>query len=121
MIRKYKTVEAFRAALDARARKEATRTRRPLQRVLNVFLMQRFLARTIDELGDRMTVKGGMALELRLAQARATKDVDLRLDGRLEHHLALLRERVEEAGAPDWLTFALDENRDDPEIGRAHV
>lgn len=113
---KYKTAEAFRAALEARARKEATANRRSIQRVLNVYVMQRFLARAIDELGDRVTVKGGMALELRLERARATKDVNLRLDGRRDHHVDRLRDAVERSGASDWLTFTLTKNATDPDI-----
>ena len=116
MTGKYRTPEAFRAAFDVRAKREATVSGRPLQRVLNVYLMQRFLARAIDALGDRVTVKGGMALELRLERARTTRDVDLRLEGHRDHHVDVLRRRVQQAGEPDWLTYQLAENADDPGI-----
>jgi predicted nucleotidyltransferase component of viral defense system len=54
-------------------------------------VFDRFLARIALEFGDSVTLKGGLALELRLARARTTKDVDLRLMGAPENTLDKLR------------------------------
>jgi len=44
-------------------------------------VFDRFLARVVAEFGDRVVVEGGVVLELRLARARTTKDIDLRVTG----------------------------------------
>jgi len=44
-----------------------------------LLVFDRFLARIVDLFGDAMTLKGGVAMELRLERARATRDVDLRM------------------------------------------
>lgn len=116
MSRKYQTADAFRAALDARAKREAHASQRPLQRVINVYLMQRFIARVLAEFPETVTLKGGMALELRLTRARTTKDVDLRLSGGRERVLDRLRRRAQEPGGADWLTFTVEEDPDHPGI-----
>jgi hypothetical protein len=52
-----------------------------IERVRQVLVFDRFLARVGAGLGERVVVKGGMAMELRLARARMTRDVDLRWSG----------------------------------------
>jgi hypothetical protein len=116
MIGKYKTPAAFQAALNARLKREAETTGRPFQRILNVYLMERFLARVVDEFADAVTIKGGMALEFRLERARATKDIDLRMEGDRDRIVERLRHRVAKVGAWDGLTFTIDNNPDDPDI-----
>lgn len=96
-IRQYKTPSAFKQALEDRL-KDASRTSgTPLNRIRQQLVFDRFLTRVFAILGDSVVLKGGIVLELRLARARSTKDVDLRCAGRPE----LLLEQFQEAGRLD--------------------
>lgn len=113
-VRRYETPAAFKAALDQRLRNVAEPgvgiTRR---RQLLVF--DRYLARLGRVLGPAATLKGGLALELRLERARTTRDIDLRLVGSPDGLLA----RLQEAGRLDLGDFMSFEVRVDgrhPEI-----
>lgn len=65
-----------------RLRKQIVPSRgRNLQRLQVLMVMERFIARVHHVLPDSTLLKGGLALELRLDQARTTKDIDLRLCG----------------------------------------
>lgn len=66
----YSTPDAFKAALEQRLRDRAP-TALPRERQL--FIYTRFLARVSTVMGDHVTLKGGLALELRLAKARSPK------------------------------------------------
>jgi hypothetical protein len=77
----YASPLAFRQALDARLRTSAMAAGSTIERVRQVLVFDRFLARVGAGLGERVVVKGGMAMELRLARARMTRDVDLRWSG----------------------------------------
>lgn len=79
--RAYPSPAAFKQALETRLRAESTRSGRPINRLRQLLVFDRFLARAMAVLGDRVVVKGGVVLELRLARARTTKDVDLRVMG----------------------------------------
>jgi predicted nucleotidyltransferase component of viral defense system len=79
--RAYPSPAAFKQALEARLRADATRLGRPINRQRQLVVFDRFLARVMEALGERVVVKGGVVLELRLARARTTKDVDLRVLG----------------------------------------
>ncbi|MCB9526868.1 MAG: nucleotidyl transferase AbiEii/AbiGii toxin family protein [Myxococcales bacterium] len=48
---------------------------------LRQFIVDRFVARLHAVFGDGFILKGGFVLELRLASARTTRDVDLTLFG----------------------------------------
>lgn len=79
-------------ALEARAVERARAKGVNAERVVLLFLMERFLERLFQELGDdALTVKGGVALELRLERARSTRDLDLRTTGSPERLLDRLR------------------------------
>lgn len=73
-------------------------------------MFERFLARVTREAGDAVLLKGGLALELRLARARTTKDVDLRMMGTP----AELLERLQAAGRADLHDFMRFEVQRDP-------
>jgi predicted nucleotidyltransferase component of viral defense system len=105
MPRSYASPLAFRQALEQRLRAR--------ERQLLVF--ERFLARIIGIFGDAVTLKGGLALELRLARARTTKDVDLRLVGSPRDLFAELQEsgRLE---LGDFMTYELRPDRRHPTI-----
>jgi hypothetical protein len=80
-VRTYTSPASFKEALESRLRADCTRTGRSLGRQRQLLVFDRFLARVVAELGDRVVVKGGVVLELRLARARTTKDIDLRVTG----------------------------------------
>lgn len=107
MTRDYATPPAFKQALEARLRAEAERRGMALQRVRQLVVFDRMLARMIDVLGDAMILKGGVALEFRLERARATKDIDVRAVGDPDTFL----ERLQEAGRFDLGDFMAFEVR----------
>lgn len=76
------TAAAFRAALEDRLRAAAPAGDASLVRLRRLVIFDRLLARLLVVAPDRWVLKGGLALDLRLApQARATKDMDLGHDG----------------------------------------
>lgn len=75
---KYESAAAFRAALEQRLKNAAAAGGVSAQRARKRVAFERLLARLEATAPDQWLVKGGFALELRLAdRARATKDVDL--------------------------------------------
>lgn len=84
----YATPAAFKQALEARLRTEAAATRRDLARVRQLLVFERFLSRVFAAFGENVVLKGGVVLELRLARARTTRDIDLRASGDPEKMLA---------------------------------
>lgn len=112
--RVYASPEAFKQALEQRLR-TATDGGGELARRRQRVVFDRFLARIAHALGDDVTLKGGLVLELRLARARATKDVDLRV---AQVHDALLdRLRVAmRADLDDFLTFTVTPDAEHPVI-----
>lgn len=112
---RYKTPAAFKVALEDRLKRRAAQRGVMLNRVRQRFVMERFLARVVEVLGPVATLKGGIALELRLANARSTKDIDLRVVGDPERVLARLQEAA--ALAPgDHLVFRVEPNAEHPII-----
>ena len=114
MIRSYASPEAFKQALEQRLR-ASTKTGPELARRRQLLLFDRFLARIVAVLGDAVTLKGGLVLELRLARARTTKDVDLRVTGSPYDILAKLQEGGRRA-LGDFMTFEVAPDDDHPEI-----
>jgi hypothetical protein len=104
--RRYATPAAFKHALEERLRGVSEKHHTPMHRVRQRLVFDRFLARIFAEFGSAALLKGGAVLELRLARARTTKDVDLRLTGSPEG----LLERLQAAGrrdAGDHLLFEI--------------
>src|SRR5690348_15927896 len=89
--RSYSTPEAFKAALEAKIRVAAKDAHIDMGYFRQVRIFERFLARIGQHFGDRVIVKGGLALELRLSRARMTGDVDVRISGGMETLLHELR------------------------------
>jgi hypothetical protein len=83
------------------------------QRQLLVF--DRFLARVAFAFGDTVTLKGGLALELRLERARTTRDIDLRVSGSADEVLGSLQAAAR-LNLGDFLTFEVDPDAEHPEI-----
>lgn len=113
-IRTYSSPEAFKQALEQRLR-SATNTGAELARKRQLLVFDRFLARIVAVLGDAVTLKGGLVLELRLERARTTKDVDLRIVGSPDDILARLQE-TGRRDLGDFMTFEIAPDDDHPKI-----
>lgn len=75
---RYANAAAFRAALEARLNAAARQGGRPVGRARKLVAFTRLLARLEQAAPEHWVLKGGFALELRLAgHGRATKDVDI--------------------------------------------
>jgi hypothetical protein len=112
--RRYTTAAAFKQALEQRLRTQ-TGSGPDLARKRQLLVFDRFLARIAVELGDAVTLKGGLAVELRLARARTTKDVDLRVTGSPEAILDALR-RAARRDLADFMIFSVQPDDRHPEI-----
>lgn len=106
----YATPAAFKQALEQRLRTQAAGDGVELARLRQLLVFDRFLARASTVFGDRVVLKGGLVVELRVSRARTTRDVDLRLLGDPEEVLA----KLQEAGRLDLGDFLRFEVRDDP-------
>lgn len=104
MTRKYKKPADFRQALKVRIRRRARELDQPYNRVLQTMILERFTARVYDACAADVLLKGGLVMELRLRRPRTTKDVDIRLMGNLDEHVAAIRERAALEG-DDFLRF----------------
>ncbi len=112
--RRYETPTAFKQALEQRLRSAST-SGVDFSRRRQLVVFDRFLARVTQQARDPVILKGGLALELRLARARTTKDVDLRMTGTL----SALLERLQAAGRSDlgdFMRFEVQRDRRQPEI-----
>ena len=114
MIRRYATPLAFKQALEQRIRSSST-SGADFARRRQLLVFERFLARVVSIVGDAVMLKGGLVLEMRLARARTTKDVDLRMMGSAGNVL----DRLQPAGRldlGDYLLFEVQPDADSPEI-----
>lgn len=111
----FSTPDAFKQSLEQRLRTRAEQTHSDISRLRQILIYERFLARIFQDFGDRALLKGGFALELRLEQARATKDVDLCLRGRPPELLEQLQE-ASRLNLGDYLTFEVLADSKFPEI-----
>lgn len=107
---RYATPEALKAALEARLRRRAQQTGREVNRLRMRLIMDRYAARLAAELGPAVVLKGGVALELRLEAARATKDLDIHLMGTSRDTLG----RLQAAGRRDLGEYLQFEVQPDP-------
>jgi hypothetical protein len=101
---RYATPAALKHAIEDRLRSEAMRTGTDMARLRQLIVFERFLARLFQVMGDTVILKGGIVLELRLDEARTTRDIDLRMSGRLD----LVLKKLQEAGRlqlGDFLTY----------------
>jgi hypothetical protein len=115
MIRTYAAPLAFKEALEARLRTRSQQGGRLVNRVRQTLIMERFLVRVLAEFGESTILKGGLALEIRLSTARATRDIDLRLFGRPDEVLRRLQVsgRMETG---DFLLFEVTPDAEHPAI-----
>lgn len=111
------TPQQFRASVDDRLRRAARSQGRPLNRIRTLLVMERFLARMVATEPDAFLLKGGLALELRLARARTTRDVDVLARGSKDHAVHLVEQAAARRPSPDdHLDFDVKPNPSDPEI-----
>lgn len=112
---RFETPLAFKQSIEQRLRDKAASTGSDINRLRQVLVYERFLARVFAVFGEDAILKGGIVLELRLERARATKDVDLGLRGNPKTVL----ERLQEAGQlplGDFLTFEVTKDAKHPDI-----
>jgi hypothetical protein len=99
---KYANAAALRAALDQRLVTEANSSRTDIARLRRRVTFERLLVRFALAGGDRWVLKGGAAVEMRIAdKARTTKDLDL-----AARHTGANDADVREAlvcWRPDWM------------------
>jgi hypothetical protein len=111
------TPQQFRASVESRLSPVATGTGRSVNRTRTLLVMERFLARMVAVAPDAFVLKGGLALELRLAQARTTRDVDVLARGDADGAEALLQRAASfVSDPPDHIAFTVAPNADAPEI-----
>lgn len=94
MITKFKTATDFRKSLENRLKNVASQTGNDLQRLRRNVAFDRLLARLLDEDDTSFALKGGYAMELRFSNARATKDIDLTFQHRLEKEKGLIKDVI---------------------------
>lgn len=114
MIERYASPNAFKQALEQRLRTASgggTAFARKRQRLI----FERFLARVAATLGETVTLKGGLVLELRLQRARTTNDVDLRMAGAPVDVLVQLQ-RAARYQFDDFLTYEIVPDAEHPDI-----
>jgi hypothetical protein len=114
--RRYESPRAFKQALEDRLKRRAQETEEDIGRIRQRAVFERFLARVIAHLGDRVVLKGGIALQLRLKGARATRDLDLRMSGDPSRLLDDLRRAGQLALDGDFLTFIVEPDPRHPSI-----
>lgn len=73
----FKTPTDFRKSLETRLKSIAVKSNQDLQRLRRKVAFERLLARIFQQGSNSFVLKGGYAMELRFATARATKDIDL--------------------------------------------
>jgi predicted nucleotidyltransferase component of viral defense system len=114
--RRYATPSQFKEALEARLSKKAQAAGVKIEHVRQRFVFERFLARLAAHFGDRVVLKGGVALSLRLPGARVTRDVDVRLSGNADHFLVEIRSAVQVTHDADFLAFTVEPDAHHPTI-----
>jgi hypothetical protein len=113
MTREYRTAAAFKQALEQRLRAAST-SGIDFARRRQLVVFDRFLARIALELGETVTLKGGLVVELRVGRARTTKDVDLRVIGSPDDVLERIRAAARR-DLDDFMVFTVrpDDRRPD--------
>ncbi len=114
--RRYETPRAFKQALEDRVKRRAQETAEDIGRLRQRSVFERFLARLVTHLGDRVVLKGGIALRLRVENARTTYDLDFRMSGDPSSLLQALKHAGQLALDGDFLTFTVEPDPRHPAI-----
>jgi hypothetical protein len=91
---KFKTATDFRKSLEIRIQGIAAKTGQDLQSLRRKVAFDRLLARIFSDNNSTFFLKGGYAMELRVAEARVTKDIDLTCLQRATNENDLLSEII---------------------------
>lgn len=111
----YETPAAFRQALESRLNQLAASEAVDVQRLRRQVAFDRLLTRLFQSPGSSWALKGGYAMELRIAAARTTRDIDLTLTLNLESTSqeamnVAIRQRLQESvtgQGPDYFEFLI--------------
>ena len=76
-VTQYETAKAFRTALETRINSTHKANGTPIGRIRKQISFDRLLARLFAQKPSPWLLKGGYAMQLRLVNSRATKDIDL--------------------------------------------
>lgn len=116
----FKTSTDFRRSLEAHLKSIADKNNQDLQRLRRKVAFERLLARIFHQNTDNFVLKGGYAMELRFASARATKDIDLTclhrinaFDVAIENVIARELRNLVKADLKDCFTFEVGPARMD--------
>jgi hypothetical protein len=125
--KKYKTPEAFRSAIEARAKKLRDETGEGLDMQRRKIAFDAFLCRVAAS-GTPLVLKGGYLLHLRYNQgARPTKDLDTALQEigleklnvqKIERHMREALQAVALTNIDDFFSFEIGESMADLGLGR---
>ncbi len=121
-MKRYETIAAFEAALRARLRALATKER-TFQDLRKQVAFDRVLARLQEAAPATWLLKGGVALEYRLARARATLDIDISTELNLNEMSDVLADAAA-ANLDDYFQIAIGERErpvDEVETYRFHI
>ena len=94
MTTRFESSGDFRKSLEARLRNRARLSKEDIQRLRRKVAFDRFLARVFADNDNGFILKGGYAMELRLSNARATKDIDLTCLSRIREGLENVRDCI---------------------------
>lgn len=112
-----KNPQSFKMSVEQRLRTMLRQGAPNLNRRRVLLVMERFIARVNHALPDSALLKGGLALELRLNDARTTKDIDLRLLGNSDDLNSQLRKMEEFRPDPeDFLHFKITPDNAHPTV-----
>lgn len=120
-VRTYTSATAFRHALEDRLKMISRTEKIDLQRLRKKVAFDRFLTRLFQTAHSPWILKGGYAMELRMKEARATKDIDLVIreiiskNKELSQNMAILEDLMEAArnDIGDFFTFFIREPMQD--------
>lgn len=112
---RYDSAEGFKQALEDRIRKAVVGVGADMARERQLIVFDRFLVRASKRFGQSVMLKGGLALEIRLARSRTTKDVDLRFVGSPEKLLPELQ-AAGQMDLNDFMVFEIQIDARHPEI-----
>lgn len=112
----YATATAFRQALESRLMNLARGEQVDVQRLRRQVAFDRLLGRLFKDFMVPWALKGGYAMELRLAVARTTRDIDLTLRQRLDggnksrnNRILAMLQAAASVELDDYFTFLIGE------------
>ena len=115
--KKYATPIAMRTALEERLNRFARENNQDISRLRRQVAFDRLLARLFTgQQSNRLVLKGGYAIELRMNQARTTKDIDISIDDRKlgvandEKNLHQLIQHVAALNLNDYFEYTVGES-----------